>query len=176
MLIIDNLGLAIKSSQRTYESVMSVWVEAMKAMDRLVSGTPLRMQRSPDVLAAWQIFPDISYLGGTTEFIHYKDPVVQGGGVLTIGMETTSPNMEGIVWTLPLAHFQYYGKPKIKKSNIGTSSVLVTFDRFIQVAIGSAISQWGITDQDFEVVAHLLKVLGRYRLKGWPERMSMEAK
>lgn len=136
----------------------------MKVMDRLISGTPVRMQ-SPDVLiglAAWHIFPDISFLGRTTEFISFKDPCTQKGGILTIGMQGTNPAIEGIQWTLPLAHYQYYGKPKIKSSSISTSSMIIPFNRLIQVAIGSAISQWGATGHDLDAIVRFLIALGKH--------------
>ncbi|KAH8689146.1 hypothetical protein BGW36DRAFT_365677 [Talaromyces proteolyticus] len=151
LLIIDNLGLAIKSAARTYESVVSV------------SGL------SPDVLvglAAWHIFPDISFLGGITEFISFKDPFIRKGGILTIGMQNTNPAKEGIQWTLPLAHYQHYGKPKTKSSNICTSSMHIPFNRLVQVAIGSAISQWGNAGHDLETVAHFLITMGKHCSKG----------
>jgi hypothetical protein len=163
MLIIDNLDMSTKPKTHIYASIMEEWTEAMFAVDQLVSGTPFRAQR-PSVLiglAAWHLFPDISLLGPEQRFVPMRDHLVQSGGLLTIGVQTISPRItSGVTWTLPLKYLRHYGGAKMTNGGISATSSQVTFELFLQVAIGGMISKWGPLADSFQSVATFLVALG----------------
>ncbi|KAF2180660.1 hypothetical protein K469DRAFT_639715 [Zopfia rhizophila CBS 207.26] len=164
MLIINNLEMSLNSHLRVYESIMEVWAEAMIAVDQLISGIPLRVQ-NPHVLvglSAWHLYPDISILGQEQKLVKLNDHLMTPGGILTIGMQTISPQVpSGISWTLPLKDLRYYGSSKMTRGGFNTSSTNVSFDTFVQVAIGSMISRWGPHASNWHSVAAFLVSFGR---------------
>ncbi|OTA76888.1 hypothetical protein M434DRAFT_87890, partial [Hypoxylon sp. CO27-5] len=112
-LIIDNLSIPVNSKPDTYESVMSAWSSAMTQMEKLLNGVPLQVH-SGDILLAllsWHLYPDMKYLSKEDQYIEQQDPLVQGRGILTFGLEP-SPRVErdceSVYWALPLSHLRYY--------------------------------------------------------------------
>ena len=65
MLIVDNVGLPVRSHPELYESVMDVWINAMTVVEKLVAGVAQSMN-DPSVLmglSAWHIYPDMVFTG-----------------------------------------------------------------------------------------------------------------
>lgn len=187
MLIVDNIGLPIHSHPQLYESVLDVWKKAMLTVDKLVSGVAQRIE-DPEVLvslSAWHIYPDVAFLGRETTVVEQNDKLVQKGGLITVGMQSTNPEKDrGISWTMPLAQLQFYGKPQILKRAIGEQSLRVTFEGAVQVAIGSIISTWKRQADDLESVCHFFIALWDSLKKsvssgsvsfGWHELFSQQA-
>ena len=162
MLIVDNVGLPVRSHPELYESVMDVWINAMTVVEKLVAGVAQSMN-DPSVLmglSAWHIYPDMVFTGHETINVTQSDPLVRRGGLVTIGMQTTDlPNNRGISWTMPLAQLEYYGKANIVKKTIGEQSIRVSFDGVIQVAMGSIISSWGDAAHNIDDVCRFFKAV-----------------
>ncbi|KAL9074661.1 MAG: hypothetical protein Q9157_004290 [Trypethelium eluteriae] len=168
MLIIENIGLSISSRPKVYDSVMLAWTKSLHTMEHLVSGVAQRVQIPEALLglSSWHVYPDMIVLGEETISIQQNDTNVQKGGVLTLGMQSpSSDNDVGIIWTMPLAHLRFYGKPTHSAKCIGPGSTRVPFFRIIQVMLGSAISQWDTNNSDFDQVCHLLVSLDKRRDK-----------
>ena len=72
-----------------------------------------------------------------------RDPLVPKGGVLTVGLEN-SPSLPdvGVYWSLPLAHYKFYGPPKLSKRTLCGDTERLNLQEFLQVCLGSFLSKW----------------------------------
>ena len=166
MLIIENIGLSVTSRPKVYDNVMLTWTNSLRTMEHLVSGVAQRVQIPEALLglSSWHVYPDMIVLSKDTISIQQNDKLIQKGGVVTLGMRSSNTeNDVGIMWTMSLAHLRSYGKPIQSAKSVGPGSSRVPFFRIVQVALGSAISQWGNNNADFHKVCNLLISLDKRR-------------
>ncbi|KAL9623100.1 MAG: hypothetical protein Q9160_002614 [Pyrenula sp. 1 TL-2023] len=152
-LIIDNLGLIISHGGGLYQAVMTSWTTAMKAMNKLISGSPLVVKEGSILLAlsAWHLYPDMSVKCTVSRFVEQKDPLVQPGGTLTVGLSMRSDMADDAVsWSLPLAHWRYYGTPVSRTATSGLSCSQVSFPEFMCAVLGSVVSTWNLPERHIE--------------------------
>ena len=136
----------------------------MTAMNDLIEGKPQRVQSGALLLAlsAWHLYPDISVQSTSLQFIKQADPLVDQGGVITVGLQNrTSHSNDGVYWSLPLAHLRVYGKPVVTTRHNGISHTQITFSQFLIVTLGSLFSLWHISEADLEVAAEIVCRLAR---------------
>lgn len=153
-LILDNISLPVSTKSTVYSAVIESWTNALLALDHLIGGTPLRIQDGAVLLglSAWHIYPDITISGEGNQHVKQSDPLVQPGGIITIGLENKSEDTDqGIYWSLPLAYVRYYGDPVVETCRTGVGQSRVEIDDFLLVVLGSVFSSWGMFDLSFDV-------------------------
>jgi hypothetical protein len=127
----------------------------------------------------------MAFLGRETTVVQQNDPLVQKGGLITVGMQNADPDKhKGISWTMPLAQLQFYGKPETLKRSIGEQSVRVSFGHLVYVAMGSIISSWKQHAVDLDSVCKFFLALwespkishqGGSAIFGWHELFGEQA-
>ncbi len=144
MLILENTGLPIESKPDVYENVMSAWMSALVTMNNVVGGVAQNICSGGVLLglSAWHLYPDMVFLGRETTHVQQNDGLISPGGLTTIGM-SHSERLDGVSWSMSLAHLKYYGRPVESRGSIGATSTKVSFDKIVYVAIGSMLSDWG---------------------------------
>ena len=111
-------------------------------------------------LSSWHLYPDMCVLGETIRDIKVSDALIGSGGIITVGMHNTPVQAdEGIYWSLPLSHFQYYGDGVTVSRNVGLGDSEVTFQRFSCVVLGALLADWGWKDQDLSLPLDILLYL-----------------
>jgi hypothetical protein len=167
MLIIDNIDRNLSSKDAVYKMVIRIWCNALSFMEQIASGMALSAD-NPDIflgLSAWHLYPDMTVLGSEPKHVSQKDKLVPEGAMVTIGMErsqnTKHSGGSGIAWTIPLSRLKYYGRPKVSTSLLGTGSSRAPFDRIIQIALGSLISDWGSNALDLSNVLNFFVALAQ---------------
>lgn len=142
LLVLENIGMPVSTRPSVYEEVMDVWITSLKAAENLVSGVAQNVQRA-EALLAWHPYPDICALGQKTTIIRQKDSSIEDGGLITIGLQSPRNVGEqggGISSSMPLSTLRFYGKPVKPRGDLGSSTAQVSFDRFVQVVLGSILT------------------------------------
>lgn len=148
-LIVDNLSLSVNAKPDTYESVMEAWSSAMIQMEKLLLGVPLQVN-SGDILlglVSWHLYPDMEYLSTTRQTIGQKDPLLEGRGLLTVGLEPSpriNEDHRSLYWSLPLSHLRYYGRLPVSRTQSfrTTDHDRVTIDELLWAMICTYIQPW----------------------------------
>lgn len=120
-LIVDNMHLPVNLKPDTYDSVMDAWASAMAQMERLLEGAPLQVCNGDILLGllSWHLYPDMRYLSRKDQEVKQRDPLLEGRGILSLGLEP-SPRMtrdrQAVFWSLPLAHLRFYGRLPVTRT------------------------------------------------------------
>lgn len=149
--ILQSLTIPVDTSVDLFTSVMRAWNIAMSTVDGLIRGMPHSVNGAVLVaISAWHIYPDIDMFDPHKKFITFRDPLVQPGGRLTIGLEDRMPeNTSGVYWSLSLARLRYYGAPMALTARAPDESK-VTFQDFSIVIFGSLLRLWAENGNDFK--------------------------
>jgi len=68
-------------------------------------------------------------LGSNSTEVKQNDPVVNPGGIITIGLQGNNlESTRGVYWSLPLVYVRYYGDPLQSEGLISSDSSCVTMD------------------------------------------------
>lgn len=94
---------------------------AMKSLQRLILGSPHNISKASVLLGllSWHIYPDLNVVDPTAD-IPFHDPLVQVGGVVTLGLQRADSLGDGVHWSLSLSHLRYYGSPVAVERSIGS--------------------------------------------------------
>ncbi|KAF2737368.1 hypothetical protein EJ04DRAFT_487995 [Polyplosphaeria fusca] len=154
LLILKNIHVPVNHEKgNLYQSVIGAWIRALELMEKVLCGasqcvTPY--QGHGDLLlalASWHIYPDMSVFGYRT--IAQNDSLVPSGAVLTVGLECSPAQQDiGIFWSLPLAHYRFYGPPKVVTRSLCTDSERISLIQFVYVTLGSFLSRWNFKDHE----------------------------
>ncbi|KAF2497617.1 hypothetical protein BU16DRAFT_559352 [Lophium mytilinum] len=169
MLILKNINIPVNHEQKNlFHSVVSAWKTALSMMEKLLSGVAQSITQSQEhgelllALASWHLYPDLLVLGET--LISQKDKLVPASAILSVGLQC-SPAQEdtGIHWSLPLAHFRFYGPPKLSSRAICSDGERLSISQFMQVALGSLLTTWStdgfLTTDDSTLIIDLWNYL-----------------
>lgn len=140
-LITKNCGMFVSSLGGTYASVIDVWTTAMSSLQNLILGMPHRISKGALLvgLSSWHIYPDLNVVGPTTH-VRFDDLLVGAGGVITIGLQSASPEIDnGVGWSLSLSHLRYYGDPVKVMTSTGADSQRISMEELHLVALGSML-------------------------------------
>lgn len=148
-LIVDNLSISVNAKPNTYESVMEAWSSAMTQMEKLLLGVPLQVH-SGDILlglVSWHLYPDMEYLSTRRQTIGQKDPLLEGRGLLTVGLEPSpriNEDNRSLYWSLPLSHLRYYGRLPVSRTQSfrTTDHDRVSIDEMLWAMICAYIQPW----------------------------------
>ena len=150
-----------------FESVRNAWLNAMKVLDKLIQGTPQDVH-NPEVLLgllSWHLYPDMNVVSGSTRHILQQDPLIQPGGIVTLGLQNSEPKDEedtGIRWSLPLSHLRYYEKSVLSTGYIKETSSKIAFTQLLFVALGSLTRSWGVFSRDFHELCRFFAALADF--------------
>lgn len=144
-LITKDCGMFVAHHGSTYASVIDVWTLAMTSLQKLILGMPQRISKAALLLgiSAWHIHPDLNVIGPTVS-VKFNDGLVAAGGVITLGLQSVSPDHDaGVQWSLSLSHLRFYGDPvQISKSG-GKDDLRISMDDLHLVALGGLLGNWG---------------------------------
>ena len=149
-LIIKDCGLFVSSLGSTYANVLEVWTGAMKTAQDLILGKPQRVSKGALLLglSAWHIFPDLNVVGPIAH-VRFGDNLVDKGGVITLGLQSASPDDDpGVQWSLSLSHFRYYGDPVRVCTKFEPHGSRISMEELNMIVLGIVFGKWGscITD------------------------------
>ena len=162
MLIIDNLGKPVNKKTDTYSSVMEAWKNSLIQMEGLVKGIAQKAHRGEILLAlsSWHLYPDIMVVEPSKAEVRQNDSLIAAGGVLTIGIEPSEQQGNGVYWSLPLSYLRSYGRPVVSRSSIDMSErSRISLDELMQAVLGSFLSRWGDAGRDTTAAIHWLSSL-----------------
>ena len=78
-----------------------------------------------------------------------KDPLVPSEAILTVGLECSPAQQDiGVYWSLPLAHYRFYGPPKVSTHSLCTDAERISVGQLSQVTLGSFLCRWNYEDYD----------------------------
>ncbi|KAI4258667.1 MAG: hypothetical protein L6R42_004959 [Xanthoria sp. 1 TBL-2021] len=143
-LIIKDSGLLVSSFGATYDSVIDVWITAMNTLQDLILGRPQRISKGALLigLSCWHIFPDLNVVGPLIH-VNFNDELVDEGGVVTLGLQSASPdNDPGVQWSLSLSHLRYYGNPVTVTSRTSALGSRISMEDLHMVALGAVFGAW----------------------------------
>lgn len=160
-LIIENIDLPVNSKISVYDSVITAWLSAMVALNKLIEGMPHSIENSAILLAlsAWHLFPNMSVLSTENHFIKQDDPLIDPRGILTLGLQSAVSVRErrdshdmgkGITWSLPLAYYRFYGDPVETEKALNTDGSRISIAQLLQVCLGCMFA--GLKQKDLGVV------------------------
>ena len=161
MLIINNITTPVNSKSTTYESVVDAWKTAMTTMEKLIAGIPQSVHTGASLLglASWHLYPDMIVLGNRTKEVRQKDKLIEPGGLVTVGLQDIKSDMNGVFWSLPLAHIRYYGEAVAATSSTASNTSRVSINQLLQVALGSLFYSWGVKPAEFSLAAEVLRLM-----------------
>ncbi|OCK74985.1 hypothetical protein K432DRAFT_467647 [Lepidopterella palustris CBS 459.81] len=166
LLIIDNLGISVSGKSTLSDSVLDVWRSAMITVDKLVAGKPQSVQTGAPLLglASWHLYPDMVVFGRDKDVkdVKQNDPLINRGGIITLGIQDTRRSGDGIYWSLPLAHLRYYGEPVRSEASLSSQTSRVSIDELLYVALGSLVRRWCADADDIEPAAKLVVQLDKF--------------
>ncbi|KAF2136900.1 uncharacterized protein K452DRAFT_236786 [Aplosporella prunicola CBS 121167] len=163
-LIVENLTVPISSHKTgTYKSVLHVWKNALRLMENVLCGMPQAVEDGALLLglACWHIYPDLNLHGNLK--VEQHDNLVPKGVFITVGLETSpAQHVGGVIWSLPLAHYRYYGSPKSSTRTLCNDTERVSFEGFLQVALGAYLHNWPDALAKLEEYAQFLVEFSAY--------------
>ena len=71
LLVVNNLSLKLVSRPRIYNAVVPAWINAMRAMEAILSGIPQKVQSAEILLSlsSWHLYPDMHMALAKEDFI-----------------------------------------------------------------------------------------------------------
>ncbi|KAL7945338.1 hypothetical protein V8C42DRAFT_322840 [Trichoderma barbatum] len=160
-LIIDNISMPVWTGGNIYSAILEAWTSAMETMENLIKGAPHHISNGAILLglSAWHLYPDM-FFAGTNQYINQSDPLVNPGGLMSIGLTNKVDDGKGVFWSLPLTQTRYYGEPLIATRHAGVGESQVPFDNFILVVVGGVLCSWKLSGLDIDNALELIKYIG----------------
>ncbi|KAH7067277.1 hypothetical protein BKA63DRAFT_521870 [Paraphoma chrysanthemicola] len=143
MLIINNVRMPVNAKKDPYDSVIDAWKSGMNTMERLICGTPQRVQDGAILLAmsSWHLYPNMQVLSDCAKDINFEDELM-ACSMLTISTFGTSDDRDGVFWSLPLSRMRYYSPAVISERSIASDTSRISMEEFQIVFLGSFVGQW----------------------------------
>lgn len=160
-LIIDNISLPVWTGGDVYSAILEAWTSALETMENLIKGAPHHISNGAILLAlsAWHLYPNM-FFAGTNQYVNQSDPLINPGGLMSIGLTNKTEDGKGVFWSLPLAQARYYGEPIIATRHAGVGESQVQFEDFILVVIGGVLCSWQQSMLDVDDALELIKYIG----------------
>jgi hypothetical protein len=118
---------------------------------RLILGSPHNISKASVLLGllSWHIYPDLNVVEPTADIQFHDplvhDPLVQVGGIVTLGLQRAISLGDGVHWSLTLSHLRYYGSAVgVERSigSVGSDDGRLTLPELHLVALGCFVSSW----------------------------------
>lgn len=173
-LIIGNIDAPVNNTPGTYESVMEAWTESMKVADNLIAGVAQSVYNGGALvgLSAWHLYPDMSVYssalssalssGSPEKEVRQKDPLINPGGILTVGLRPSDGFNYGVRWSLPLAKLRYYGSPTTITRTIDADPSRVSITELMLAALGTLSREWPETKDKYNDVCKFYRLLATH--------------
>ena len=166
-LIIGNIDAPVNNTPGTYDSVMEAWTASMQVADNLIAGVAQSVYNGGALLGltAWHLYPDMSVYssgmsGGSPEKeIRQGGPLINPGGILTVGLRPSDGFNYGVRWSLPLAKLRYYGAPTTVTRTIDADPSRVSITELMLAALGALSREWPETKDKYDRVCKFYQVL-----------------
>jgi hypothetical protein len=157
MLIINNVRKPVNTNQEPYESVVAAWTSGMDTMERLVCGTPQRVQDGAILVAitAWHLYPNMQVLSDRAKDINPGDKLMVRS-LLTISTFDISGGREGVFWSLPLSRMRYYSPPVVTERSLASDTSRISIEEFQIVFLGAFVAPWSRICSDEERCCRLV--------------------
>ncbi|KAG2415074.1 hypothetical protein HFD88_006265 [Aspergillus terreus] len=156
MLIISNLQKAVTADKSVFSGVLGAWKTALESMENLINGMPQAVNDGSVLIAlgSWHIYPDLIVLGKSPAEVHFKDPLIKPGGVVTIGLDQVRANCpQGVYWSLSLKHLNHYGGATQKEALFHPDGARVTFNQFCFAVFGCLLGHWAVKWDEVHLAA-----------------------
>ncbi|KAI0149553.1 hypothetical protein GGR57DRAFT_224829 [Xylariaceae sp. FL1272] len=133
-----------------YTSVTETWTVALEILEKVIGGMSCSISDGAVILAliSWHIYPDLIVLYPETHEIFQHDHLVQSSQI-TVGLSRPafehSNVINGVDWSLSLAHLRYYGNVGVTSRSLEctpSGGSRFTVNEFTLVLIGAFIGQW----------------------------------
>lgn len=148
-LILKNIDTLVHEKTTVFSGVTEAWRLSLETMEKLVSGIPQEVRIGAAILgiSAWHIYPDIHIFGTKNLEVQMNDPLVQRGGILSLGC-SPSNSRPGVHWSLCLNHFKFYGRSVQREQSLQEKCNLVPFQNFHHAVVGAILSIWKISTEE----------------------------
>lgn len=144
-VIAKSVRLSFSGGSSSYKDVVGSWRQALEGIERLVNGEPQEVITRAILVAfsAWHIYPDLLVFQSETKKVEFKDPLVQPGGIVTLGIQHGDDSYDhGSKWSLALSHLRYYGDPVVAVCDLDCSRISI--QQLHIIALGSLLDHWAI--------------------------------
>lgn len=141
--VLSEMNMPTSLQGNTYRSIINAFNRALRALDSSIQGIPQATTSGEVVIGilAWHIYPDLFVAGGHTGIVRLQDPLVNATGVLTVGMESPTDEDARTVWSLPLAHYRFYGEP-IHMSASHEATLRIPLSSLPLIVLGRILTVW----------------------------------
>ncbi|KAJ4352436.1 uncharacterized protein N0V89_007784 [Didymosphaeria variabile] len=142
MLIINNVRLPVNTAKDPYDSVINAWTSALKAMERLISGIPQRVEDGSVLLAisSWHLYPNMHVLAENAKDVDLNDHLMISS-LLTLSTTVGETAKQGVFWSLPLTRMRYYSPPVVAERHLAFDTSRISMGEFEIVVLGAMIAQ-----------------------------------
>lgn len=166
-LIIGDIVAPVNNTPGTYDSVMEAWTVSMQVADNLIAGVAQSVHNGGALLglSAWHLYPDMSvYSSGLSSGPPGKearqgDPLINPGGILTVGLRPSDDFSYGVRWSLPLAELRYYGPPTRITRTIGADPSRISITELMLAALGALSREWPERKDKYDHVCNFYQLL-----------------
>ncbi|KAL1858105.1 hypothetical protein Daus18300_010106 [Diaporthe australafricana] len=166
-LIIGNIDAPVNNTPGTYDSVMEAWTVSMQVADNLIAGVAQSVYNGGALLglSAWHLYPDMSvyssglFSGPSEKEIRQADPLINPGGILTVGLRPSDDFNYGVRWSLPLAKLRYYGAPTTITRTIGADPSRVSVTELMLAALGAFSREWPERKDKYDHICNFYQLL-----------------
>jgi hypothetical protein len=157
MLIINNVHMPVNTNKEPFESVVAAWTSGMNTMERLICGTPQRVQDGAILVAitAWHLYPNMQVLSDRAKDINPGDKLM-ARSMLTVSSFKISDAREGVFWSLPLSRMRYYSPPVITERSLASDTSRISIEEFQIVFLGAFVARWKRICSDDEICCKLI--------------------
>jgi len=162
-LVLENINLPVNDKTVVFASVVDAWKAALTTMENLVSGAPQAVTDGAAIvgLSAWHLYPDMTVFGPKITEISMKDELIQTGGVLSLGLSSsTKETSPGVYWCLSLTFMRYYGQPVRSERQLLVNPKRITFPQFQIAVLGTVLGTWKIPLEHTRICIEILFALG----------------
>ena len=106
----------------------------MQVLDNLIVGMPQSVHDAALLLglSSWHLYPNMTVVHTKIIHVEQNDKLVAPGGIVTLGLRVPeNEGTGGVLWSLPLSHLRYYGKPVRATGELGICTSRITFMQFL---------------------------------------------
>lgn len=146
---------------------METWNESMKVADNLIAGVAQSVYNGGALvgLSAWHLYPDMPVYssapssGSPEKEVRQGDPLINPGGIMTVGLRPFDGFNHGVRWSLPLAKLGYYGAPTTVTRTIDADPSRVSITELMLAALGALSREWPEIKDKFYYVCKFYQLL-----------------
>jgi hypothetical protein len=135
----------------------------MTSLQRLILGTPQNTSKRSILLGlmSWHVCPDLNVVDPSAN-VQFNDPLVNYGGVVTLGLYRLDSTNPCVRWLLVFSHLHFYRGPVAVKRSIESESTRVAHSEMHLITLGCVLlSKNNPAGVDHIAAAHCFDALGQ---------------